>query len=134
MLTFGLVKSIENVLNRYIQWLPYGKNLKIEFLDISTYNEKEAADMYLKGCQYGAPMISRYCAALGIDQGEMESMNYLENDLFDFPSKFRPLVNSAQVSSDTVSDNPVGRPRKDDTDLTDSGAQSREDGVDDGDW
>ena len=134
MLTFGLVKSIENVLNRYIQWLPYGKNLKIEFLDISTYNEKEAADMYLKGCQYGAPMISRYCAALGIDQGEMESMNYLENELFDFPTKFKPLINSAQVSQNDGTGNPVGRPRKDNTELTDSGEQSREDGVEDGDW
>lgn len=131
-LTYALVKSIENVLNRYIRWLPYGKNFKIEFLDISPYNEKEMADQYLKGCQYGAPMITRYCASLGIDQMELEAMNYLETQLLDLPGKFVPLTNSAQLSSNDV--NQIGRPRKDDTELTDSGAQSREDGIEDGNW
>ena len=90
------------------------------------------ADQYLKGCQYGAPMITRYCASLGIDQMEVESMNYLETALLDLPGKFVPLTNSAQLSSEDK--NEAGRPRLDDTELTDSGAQSREDGVDDGDW
>lgn len=131
-LTFALVKSIENVLNRYIHALSFGKNFKIEFLDVSPYNEKETADQYLKGCQYGAPMISRYCATLGIDQEELEAMNYLEVNMLDLPGKFAPLTNSAQLSKDDQ--NEAGRPRVDDTQLTDSGEQSREDGVDDGDW
>lgn len=128
-LTFALVKSIENVLNRYLHWLPFGKNFKIEFLDISPYNEKEMSDQYLKGCQYGAPMISRYCASLGVGPDEIEVMNYLEVDLLNLPGKFVPLVSSAQTSSEER-----GRPRLSDEELTDSGEQSREDGVDDGDW
>lgn len=133
-LTFSIVKSIENVLNRYIQSLSYGKNFKIEFLDISMYNEKEMADQFLKACQYGAPFISRYCASLGVGQDKLENMNFLETELLELPTKFIPLTNSAQMSSSDVEEKEAGRPRLDDTELTDSGAQSRQDGVEDGDW
>lgn len=109
--------------------------MKVDFLDISPYNEKEMADQYLKGCQYGAPMVSRYCASLGMNQAEMDSMNFLEVEILELPTNFVPLTSSAQMSSSSADDtNQGGRPRKDDTDLTDSGAQSREDGVEDGDW
>ncbi len=133
-ITYAIVQGIEAVMNRYIQAQSYGKNFKIEFLDISPYNEKEVADQYLKGCQYGAPMISRYCASLGVMQDELEYMNFIETNILDLPNKFKPLVNSAQLGSSDTEENSAGRPRKDDTELTDSGAQSREDGVEDGDW
>ena len=134
-ITFSIVQSIEAVMNRYIQAQSFGKTFRIEFLDVSPYNEKEISDEYLKGCQYGAPMISRYCSSIGVKQDELETMNYLEVDVLQLPDKFKPLVNSAQVSTtSTDTDNAGGRPRKDDTELTDSGAQSREDGVEDGDW
>lgn len=74
-------------------------------------------------------MISRYCASLGVGPDEIEVMNYLEVDLLNLPGKFVPLVSSAQTSSEER-----GRPRLSDEELTDSGEQSREDGVDDGDW
>ena len=67
-------------------------------------------------------------------QDELEYMNFIETDILDLPNKFKPLVNSAQVGSNDTEENSAGRPRKDDTELTDSGAQSREDGVEDGDW
>lgn len=129
-MTFALVKSVENVLNRFIQSLSYGKMFRMEFLDISRYNEKEASDQYLKACQYGAPMIIRYCASLGLKPDEVENMNFLETSVLELPFNFVPLVGSAQVSAD----NQPGRPRKDDEELTDSGAQSRQDGVEDGNW
>ena len=63
-------------------------------------------------------------------------MNFMEVELLDFPSKLRPLVNSAQLGATDANGDTgqAGRPRKDSTELTDSGEQSREDGVDDGDW
>lgn len=129
-MTFTLVKSIENVLNRFIQSLSYGKTFRLEFLDVSRYNEKEVSDQYLKACQYGVPMITRYCASLGMKPDEIENMNFLEVSVLEYPYNFVPLVSSAQVSSD----NQPGRPRKNDEELTDSGAQSRQDGVENGNW
>lgn len=131
-MTFALVKSIENVLNRFIQSLSYGKNFRIEFLDVSRYNEKEVSDQYLKACQYGAPLITRFCSSLGLKPDEVENMNFLETSVLDLPSKFTPLVNSAQISAEESQE--AGRPRKNDEELTDSGAQSRQDGVENGDW
>lgn len=130
-MTFALVKSIENVLNRFVQSLSYGKNFRVEFLDVSRYNEKEVSDQYLKACQYGAPLITRYCSSLGLKPDEVENMNFLEVSVLNLPQSFVPLISSAQVSADSQE---AGRPRKNDDELTDSGAQSRQDGIENGDW
>lgn len=133
-LTYGIVKSIGDVVNRYIQSHGYGKNFKINFLDISCFNRKEAGDAYLKACQYGVPMISYYCASQGLGQAEIDSMSFLETQVMKLQDIFRPLQNSSQMGS-TIN-NPSGdgqspgAPVKEIGDLTDSGEQSREDSDD----
>lgn len=128
-ITYGIVKSIEDVINRFIQSQSYGKNFKVTFLDVSPYNRKEAGDLYLKACQYGIPLVSYYCASQGLSQSEMDCMNYLENDILDIKSTFIPLQSSSTQSSSVKSDD-GGRPQKDSTSLSESGEQSREDGDD----
>jgi len=98
-LTFNVVKGIQDVINRYIQYQTYGKNFKVTFLDVSPFNRKEMGDQYLKACQYGMPMISYYCASQGLEQAEMDSMNFLENDMLGLIDKLRPLQSSATMSS-----------------------------------
>ena len=36
-ITFGIVKSIEDAVNRFIQAQNYGKNFKVTFLDVSPF-------------------------------------------------------------------------------------------------
>lgn len=98
-ITYGIVKSIEDVVNRYIQAQNYGKNFVVTFLDCSPFNRKEMGDMYLKMCQYGAPMVSYLCASQGLGQAELDSMNFLENDVLDLKNKLIPLKSSATQSS-----------------------------------
>ena len=129
-LTYGIVKNIEDALNRYIQSLPYGKNFKVTFLDCSIFNRKELGDMYIKACQCGMPMVSYYCASQGLSQSEMDSMNFLENDVLKIKSNFIPLKNSSQMSSndlDSKSSSEGGAPAKDPEDITESGEQNQED-------
>lgn len=132
-ITFGIVKSIEDMVNRYIQSLGYGKNFKVTFLDCSPYNRKEMGDMYLKACQYGAPLVSYYCASQGLGQEELDSMNFLENDLLQIKSKFIPLQSSSTQGKDSVSTESKGAtdeggaPQKDIDELSESGEQNRED-------
>lgn len=126
-ITFGIVRSIEGVINRFIQSYSFGKNFKVTFLDVSPFNRKEMGDQYLKACQYGLPMVSYYCASQGLLQGEMDCMNFLEDDVLQIKSRFDPLMSSATTSSSDDG----GRPKKDAGDLTESGEQSREN--DDGD-
>lgn len=125
-MTFGIVKSIESALNRFIHRQSYGKNFKITFLDCSPFNRKELGDAYIKACTYGLPMISYYAASQGMTQDEVDYMNFLESEVLDLTSRFRPLQSSATQSSDNIDDSP-GRTQKDDTELTEEGEQTRED-------
>lgn len=124
-ITFGIVKSIEGVINRYIQSLSYGRNFKVTFLDCSPFNRKELGDQYLKACQYGLPMVSYYCASQGLSQSEMDSMNFLEDDVLGIKERFKPLESSATMSSSGSGDG-GGRPQKDVGDLGDAGEVTRE--------
>lgn len=126
-ITYGIVKSLEGVVNRFIQSYPHGKNFKVTFLDCSPYNRKEIGEQYLKAAQYGLPTISYYCASQGVSQAEMDCMNFLEDSVLDLKSRFRPLMSSATMSSDDA----AGAPQKDIGELSDSGEQSRE--TEDGD-
>lgn len=135
-ITFGIVKSIEDMVNRYIQYQGYGKNFKVTFLDVSPYNRKEQGDAYLKAASYGLPTISLYAASQGLGQAELDSMSYLEGEVLNLVDMFKPLRNSAQMGSDEVNSEgngatpDGGAPEKDMGDLTDSGEQNREDGDD----
>jgi len=130
-ITFGIVKSIEDAVNRYIQSQSYGKNFKVTFLDCSPFNRKELGDMYLKACQYGVPMVSYYCASQGLSQSEMDCMNFLENEVLEIKKTFIPLQSSSTQSSPSTDGNGAtdegGAPPKDIDELSESGEQNRED-------
>lgn len=129
-ITYGIVKSIEDMVNRFVQSQSYGKNFKVTFLDCSPYNRKEVGDMYLKACQYGIPMVSYYAASQGLSQSELDAMNFLENDVLDIKKTFIPLQSSSTQSSTDDSEGASdegGAPAKDIGDLGESGEQHRED-------
>lgn len=128
-ITYGIVKSIEDAVNRFIQAQSYGKNFKVTFLDCSPFNRKELGDMYLKACQYGVPMVSYYCASQGLGQAEMDCMSFLENDILDIKSTFIPLQSSStqSASSGNGATDEGGAPPKDTGELSESGEQNRED-------
>lgn len=131
-ITFGIVKSIEDMVNRFIQSQSYGKNFKVTFLDCSPFNRKEMGDTYIKACQYGAPMVSYFCASQGLGQAELDSMNFLENDVLGIKDTFIPLMSSATQTASSNPDSEAatdegGAPEKDIGDLTEAGERSRED-------
>lgn len=129
-ITYGIVKSIQDAVNRLIQAQSYGKNFKVNFLDVSTYNRKEAGDAYLKAATYGLPTVSAYAASQGIGQAELDGMSFLENEVLGIHDLFKPLISSTQMSSEQQTEENGGAPQKDIGELTDSGEQSREDGDD----
>lgn len=133
-MTYGIVKSIEDMVNRYIQSLPYGKNFRVNFLDVSPFNRKEVGDAYLKAASYGLPTISAYAASQGIGQAELDSMSFLEGQVLGLQDMFRPIMSSTQMSSADMDGEGAtdegGAPEKDIGELTDSGEQSREDSDD----
>lgn len=128
--TYGIVKSIEDVVNRIIQAQSYGKNFKINFLDVSTFNRKEVGDAYLKAASYGLPTISSYAASQGIGQAELDCMSFLETEVLRLQDMFRPLVSSTQMSSDNLDSDAAtdegGAPTKDIGEVSDSREANRE--------
>ena len=129
MITFGIVKSIQDVVNRFIHHTADGKKFKVTFLDCSPYNRKELGDGYLKAASYGMPTISMYAASQGLGQAELDAMSFLETQVLGLQDMFKPIQNAANISSDDA-EAQAGAPQKDVGDLTDSGEQSREDGDD----
>lgn len=125
-ITYGIVKSIEDVVNRFIQAQSYGKNFAVTFLDCSPFNRKEVGDMYLKMCQYGAPMVSYLCASQGLGQAELDSMNFLENDVLGLKQKLIPLQSSATQSSSDAATDEGGAPVKEAGDAADKTEQNED--------
>lgn len=128
-ITFGIVKSIEDVVNRYIQAQSYGKNFKVTFLDCSPFNRKELSDSYLKACQYGIPMISYYAASQGLNQSELDCMSFLENEVLGLTDMFKPLKSSSTMSTTSDGDGATdegGAPQKDIDELSEGGERHRE--------
>ena len=133
-ITYGVVKSIEDAVNRLLQSQPFGKNFKVTFLDVSPFNRKEVGDQYLKAAQYGLPTVSMWAASQGLGQAELDSMNLLENDILEIKKLFIPLSSSntqsgnasTKVDSNSATDE-GGAPKKDIGDLSDSGEQTQED-------
>lgn len=130
-MTYSIVKNIECVVNRVVQSTNYGKNFKVQFLDVSMFNRKEAGDAYLKACQYGIPMVSYYCASQGLTQADMESLNFLENDVLNIKETFIPLRSSTNTSSEGLDSmaptDEGGRPPLEADEISESGEQNQED-------
>lgn len=127
-MTYGIVKSIETVLNRFIHRHGFGKYFKVTFLDCSPFNRKEVGEAYLKACQFGLPMISYYAASQGMSQDEVDCMNFLEDEVLGYKQRFKPLQSSSTQSTSTGDDG--GRPPSEAGELSDNGeiSQERDDG------
>lgn len=125
-MTFSIVKSIECMVNRFVKRHSYGKYFKVTFLDCSPFNRKELGDQYLKACQYGLPLVSYYCATQGLLQDEMDTMNFLEDEVLDIKNRFVPLQSSATQSASSDTGGEVGRPESNIGELSDEGEVSKE--------
>ena len=132
-MTFGIVKSFEDALNRYIQDKNFGKNFKVTFLNSSVYNSKELGDSYLKACTYGLPFVSYYAASQGMTQSDVDSMHFLEHRILGIPEMFVPLQSSTTMSGSESADleskgatEEGGAPRKDVGDLSDKREANQE--------
>ncbi len=130
-LTYGIVKSIQEAINRILQAQSYGKNFRLNILNISVFNQKEEGDAYLKAASYGLPTISAYAASQGIGQAELDSMSFLETKVLGLQDMFRPLVSSTQVSQKDLESEAAtdegGAPTKEVGEISDSGEQNQED-------
>lgn len=130
MVTYAIVKSIGDAINRLLQAQNFGKNFRVNFLDVSPFNRKEVGDAYLKAAQCGLPTISAYAASQGIGQAELDNMSFLETRVLKLPDMFVPVKSSSQMSADEMDSKGAtdegGAPTKDLDELSESGEENRE--------
>lgn len=132
-ITYGIVKSIRDVINRFIQAQSYGKNFRVNILNVSVYNQKEVGDAYLKSATYGLPTVCAYAATYGIGQAELDSMSFLETKVLNLQEIFKPIVSSTQMSNSTMNleseaaTDEGGAPTKGVGEISESGEQNQED-------
>lgn len=122
-LVYGVVKNIEDVINRYIQSLTYGKYFKVTILDTSPFNRDEVGGQYLKMCQVGMPMVSYLAAAYGMPQSDLSNMNFLEDTILGIKERFMPLRSTNTMPAESQE---RGRPEAEMGELSDNGELAKE--------
>lgn len=116
----GMVQQFERVINRYLKTNFSGSNkFKISILPVTVFNREELLDYYKTAATLGLGK-SHYAAVLGIPQCDIAGLNYLESNLIPF-KELTPLKSSYTTSGDEA-----GRPKSDDSDLSDSGVETRD--------
>ena len=115
---FSIYRQFETWLNRKFTRLYNGK-VHIQLLNITTFNEKEVQEQYLKGSQMSVPCKTFYTASLGMQPAVIMGLEFLENDILRTHEKWQPLNSSHTQNGES------GRPQKETGDLTDSGEKTR---------
>lgn len=120
---FKFYRQFERWLNRKLK-TKYKGRIKAKLLNVTEWNIDDERDKLLKNAQYGVPNKLELMALNNTTQQEMEGSMFLENEVLKLHDKWIPLQ-----STHTQSGDEEGRPQLDDTELTESGTQSREDDV-----
>ncbi|MGL4569433.1 MAG: hypothetical protein ACRCVJ_00035, partial [Clostridium sp.] len=121
----AIYRQFETWLNRKFNRI-YNGQVYIQLLNITTFNEKEVQEEYLKGSQMSVPCKTLYTASLGLQPAEIIGLNFLENEILKTHEEWKPL-NSSHTQNGSMDDKKnSGRPMKEAGDLSDSGETTRE--------
>lgn len=125
-MVFDLSRQLERNINRLLKKRAGKYKFKIQFLDITFYNQEDSINHYLKAAQASLPTKTMACAAMGISPVDMIGINFIENEILDLTNKFVPLSTSY-----TQSANDGGAPTSEEkgVSLSDAGEVSRDNDV-----
>lgn len=121
---FNLYRKFERWLNRKMKFEFNGK-FSIQLLDVTTFTVKEEITQYQSLAQYGVPCKLQLAALCGITAIRERGMSAIEEAL-DIANTWKPLNSSFTTSNTTDSTEDVGRPKSEDSELSDSGEKSRD--------
>lgn len=126
-LVFSLMKQCERVLNRYLKTQVTGAyKFKVTFLPITVFNRDEYISKYREAITYGIGK-SYYVASLGIPQGDIVGLDYIEDNILGIDERLTPLRSSNTMpASESES---AGRQALSDDELGDAGEATRDSGA-----
>lgn len=121
---FKVYSQFERWINRKFKKIYNGK-FTIKLLKVSDWNIQDERDNALKQAQYGVPNKLILSALNGISQQQEQGLSYLETQILKIHDKWTPLQSSHTQSGDS-STSDSGRPLTEDTNLDETGEQTRE--------
>ena len=124
MATKGVMQQIAAFINERIQMEYPNSAAYLKFIDTTTYTKDDRIAQVKDAASLGLPVKQEYMTLLGYDPLEAISADWVETKLGLSSTRFmHPLVSShtQSGSSDTG-----GAPEKDDDDLTDEGAETKD--------
>lgn len=125
MATKGLMPQIEAFINERIQMEYANSAAYIKFIDVTAYTRDDRIAQIEKAANAGLPVKQEYMALLGYNPLEAISADWLETKLGLSVTRFvNPLVSSHTQSGSPSNDG--GAPQKDDGELTDEGAETKD--------
>ena len=123
---FNIMTQAERVVNKYLKAISGSIKFKITFIRSTIYNQKELTTLYKEAATLGIPgSKSAYASILGITPGDILGVNMIELDILEM-DKLIPLKSGYTSTGD---ESATGRPKLDNTDLTDEGAKSKDVGT-----
>lgn len=127
MVSFALLRQLERWVRRYLKYHSTGTKFEFRFLDISEFNKDNYTNMELALANAGMPNKLTIMASRGVNPLTALSEMVFENEILNLPDNLIPLQ-SAHTQSSNDPNNQGGRPAMNESDLSDSGMQSRDDG------
>lgn len=125
MATKGLMPQVEAFINERIQMEYANSTAYIKFIDVTAYTRDDRIAQIEKAANAGLPVKQEYMALLGYNPLEAISADWLETKLGLSVTRFvNPLVSSHTQSGSSSNDG--GAPQKDDGELTDEGAETKD--------
>jgi hypothetical protein len=119
---FAIQVQVERLINKMLLSMSGTQKFKITFLGSTIFNQKDMISLYKEAATLGIPgSKSAYASLLGVVPGDIQAMNMMEMDVLDM-GNLTPLQTSYTTPGE------AGAPKKDATDLTDSGDATRESG------
>ena len=119
----SLIGQVTGWTNRMLSYL-VSDPAKVKFFEVSAYTKDTFKESLQKDMNYGFVSVLAVNSLNGFSELDTLALNYLERDVLKLNEKFLPL----QTASTQSGSGEVGAPEKSDTELTDSGAETKDNG------
>ena len=118
---FNIMNQCGAVINRFLKRLSGTVKFKITFLPVSIFNEADMVDQYKGAMNYGMCKL-QYAACVEMSQADLLGQAYVENEILDFDTAFKPMQTASTLSSS--GDSQGGR--EESRDISDEGEETRD--------
>lgn len=128
-LSYSMLEQFQRYFNMRLKKLNLKNSFKIEFLQVSIFNQDEYTNRLSKSGSLGVAGKTLYASALGLSPSDMLGLTYLEENILSLSKDvwITPFVSSS-VQSGTPSTEETGRPTAEESGqrIGDAGEASRE--------